>query len=92
MDSRIRAVYPHRLNKVFSLKFPGGYLDRQTPEEVQRAQWLKQHVTITKMRTITQMKIITPHPRNFRPFSKLVFIILCRDDLKEDSGRKDKFM
>lgn len=38
------------------------------------------------------MKIITPHPRNFKPFSKLVFVILCWNDLKEDSGRKDIYL
>lgn len=31
-DSRTRTIYPRRLNKVFSLKFPECYPDQQTPD------------------------------------------------------------
>lgn len=33
MNSDTRTIWPHRVNKEFSSKFPGGYLDWQMPEE-----------------------------------------------------------
>lgn len=41
MDSKMRTMYSHRLDKRFSLKFPEGYPNWQTVEGIWRTQSLK---------------------------------------------------
>lgn len=57
MDDKTWAIYPHKLNIGFSLIFPDGYFQRQTPEQgwLTKAESLNMY---TSLFTITLLSLI----------------------------------